>query len=292
MRRTRGEFAFQTIDVAVMVLLLAVIIFPYLNIIALSVSDLQSIINRKVTLWPRGLSLDAYGKILGNPSFIRAMVNTIGITVVGAFGGVFFSLMIAYAFTRDFLGKKLITYLFVLTMYFSGGLIPTYIVYTNLLHLRNTFVPLVAPAMISMFHIIVIRSQIDALPPSISDAGRIDGCGEYQMVFRIVAPMITPTIAAISMFKALSYWNSWFECMVYTEFKNFWTLQYFLRVVVFDNFLRPQDETSGTVIIEKMIPPENFRMAAIILVAAPIIMIYPFVQKYFVAGILTGSVKE
>jgi len=175
-------------------------------------------------------------------------------------------------------------------MYFSGGLIPTYIVVTKYLNLRNNYLSLILPGLISVFYVIVVRSQIESMPSSIFEAAYIDGAGEFQTVFQIVLPIIAPTIAAISMFYALGKWNMWFNVMIYTDHEEFWTLQYFLRVVVFDKFIASRDNTMMTE-VEKAIPEENFRMAAIVLVAAPIVAIYPFVQKYFVKGIITGSVK-
>ena len=176
-------------------------------------------------------------------------------------------------------------------MYFSGGLIPSYIIYTNVYHLRNTYWVLFLPSLVSVFYIIVMRSQIEAMPAEVFEASYIDGANEFQTVFRIVMPMITPTIAAISMFFALNFWNMWFPVMVYTDKRKFWTFQYFLRVVVFDKFFSQYNTLSAGYQVEALIPEENYRAAAIVLVAAPIVAIYPFVQKYFVKGIISGAVK-
>ncbi|HOJ12466.1 MAG TPA: carbohydrate ABC transporter permease [Clostridiales bacterium] len=290
MKKTLGEKAFQYFDILIMLLILAIIIFPFMNIISLSVSGRDAILSNSVSLWPKGFNLAAYGKILGSALFLRSLINTIGITVIGTFLAVILTLMVSYALTKDFLGKKFVTYYFLITMYFSGGLIPTYLVVTKYLNLRNTYWALILPYLVSVFYIIVMRSQIENIPSSIFDAAYIDGANEYQTVFQIVLPTIAPTIAAISMFFALGKWNSWFPVMIYTDYNKFWTLQYYLRVVVFSKFLGAKDNTE-LILEEAQIPEENFRMAAIVLVALPIVSIYPFVQKYFVKGIISGAVK-
>jgi putative aldouronate transport system permease protein len=261
-----------------------------MNVLSLSISSRDAILARSVTIWPKGFELGAYFQILRNQVFFRSLINTIGITIVATFTAVILTLMVAYALTREFLGKKFVTYFFVITMYFSGGLIPTYIVITKYLQLRNSYLALILPGLISVFYVIVMRSQIENMPSSIIEAAYIDGAGEFQMVFQIVLPIIASTIAAISMFYALAKWNMWFPVMIYTDRESFWTLQYFLRVVIFDKFLAANDSGTFTE-SEKLIPEENFRMAAIVLVAAPIVSIYPFIQKFFVKGIISGSVK-
>ena len=270
MKRTLGEKVFQYFDAIIMLCILAIIIFPFMNIISLSVSSREAILTNSVSLWPKGFNLAAYGKILGSMLFLRSLVNTIGITVIGTFLAVMLTLMVSYALTKDFLGKKFVTYYFLITMYFSGGLIPTYLVVAKYLNLRNTYLALILPYLISVFYIIVMRSQIENIPSSIFDAAYID--------------------AAISMFFALGKWNSWFPVMIYTDYDKFWTLQYYLRIVVFSKFLEAKNSTE-LILEEAQIPEENFRMAAIVLVALPIVSIYPFVQKYFVKGIISGAVK-
>lgn len=291
MKKSLGEQVFQVFNILIMLFIIAIIIFPLMNIISLSVSDTEAILYRKVSIFPVGFNTKAYNEIFSNSTFVRSLINNIGITAIGTFLAVILTLMISYALTKNFYGKKVVTYFFVFSMYFSGGLIPTYIMITNYLHMRNTYTVLILPYLISVFYIIVMRSQIECIPSSFFEAAYIDGANEYQTVFLIVLPAITPTVAAISMFFALSKWNMWFPVMIYTDYQKYWTLQYFLRVIVFDKFLTASDSTTIAVAGEKGIPEENFRMAAIVLVAAPIVCIYPFVQKYFVKGIIAGAVK-
>jgi putative aldouronate transport system permease protein len=294
MKRTAPEKIFQVFNLIVLTLVLATILFPVLHIAALSVSNRNAILSRTVTVYPIGFQVDAYKEVMKNSRFIRSMVNTVLITAVGTSLAILVSVLTAYAMTRDFVGKRFITYLFVLSMYFSGGLIPTYIIYTNVFHLRNNYLVLILPGLVSMFYIIVVRSQIENMPSSVFEAAYLDGAREYQTVFYVVIPMIAPTIAAVGMFFALGFWNSWFNVLVYTDRTDMWTLQYFLRAVVFSRFVSEtaSHSTAAMAAADRIsIPEENFRMAAIVLTAAPIVMIYPFLQKYFVRGIISGAVK-
>jgi putative aldouronate transport system permease protein len=295
MKHTAPEKIFQVFNIVVLTLILMTIIFPVLHIVALSVSDRSAILSRTVTVYPIGFQIDAYKEVTKNSLFVRSMVNTVCITAVGTSLAILVSVLTAYGMTRDFVGKKVIVYLFVISMYFSGGLIPTYIIYTNVFHLRNNFMVLILPSLVSMFYIIVVRSQIENMPSSVFEAAYLDGAREYQTVFYVVIPMIAPTIAAVSMFFALGFWNSWFNVMVYTDKNTMWTLQYFLRVVVFSKFVSQYSTSLSSAAMAAAdrisIPEENFRMAAIVLTAAPIVAIYPFLQKYFVRGIISGAVK-
>ncbi|MEA4822576.1 MAG: carbohydrate ABC transporter permease [Clostridiaceae bacterium] len=291
MKKTTGEHVFHVINILFMLLIIVAILFPVMNVISLSVSDIDEINSRSVSFYPKGFQVGAYKEILKNPDFLTALFNTVWVTVAGTFCAIIVTLLVSYAMTKDFVGKKFFTYFFVLTMYFSGGLIPTYIIYTNVYHLRNTYWVLFLPSLVSVFYIIVMRSQIETMPQEVFEASYIDGANEFQTVFRIVMPMITPTIAAISMFFALNFWNMWFPVMVYTDKSKYWTFQYFLRVAVFDKFFSQYNTLSAGYQVEALIPEENYRAAAIVLVAAPIVAIYPFVQKYFVKGIISGAVK-
>ncbi len=289
MKRTRGEKWFQVFNLFILIIVALVVVLPLINIIAISISNKEAVAGGTVLFWPQGFNIEAYKMILDNPTFVRSLVNTVFITSVSTVIAITLMLMVAYSLTQDFLGKKFFVYFFVLTMYFSGGLIPTYLVVSMVLNLRNTYWALILPGLLSMFYIIVIRSQIEAIPDSILEAANIDGAGDYRIVFQIVVPLIIPTIAAVSMFIALAKWNSWFGAMLYTDSKDFWTLQYFLRIVVFEKFINAANSTEALEV--SPVPEKNFRMAAIILTAAPIVCIYPFVQKYFVKGIISGGVK-
>ncbi len=234
--------------------------------------------------------MKAYEEVLNYRSFFPSLRNSIIVTIAYIILGLFVNVMSAYAISKDFFGKKVINYYFVLTMYFSGGLIPTYILITNYLKLYNTYSAMVLPLVVNVFYIIVLRSQIEAIPKELSEASLIDGANEFQTLFAVILPSIKPTIAAVCMFLALGMWNMWYQFMLYTNRDSMWTLQYFLRMMVLSKIIGTNKDLS-LALVENDMAPENFQMAAIVVVALPIVAVYPFVQKYFVKGILVGSVK-
>ena len=289
MKVSAGRRAFQIINFFIMFSFCAAIVVPFLHIFAVSVSDSNAILKMEVGIIPKGFYTNAYQETIESGVFLRSLINSVVLTVVYALAAVIVCVMASYAFSRKFLGKTVINYYFVITMYFSGGLIPTYLLISKYLNMYNTFWPLLLPGLVSVFYIIVMRTQIEQIPASLTEAAIIDGASQFRVLFDIIIPSIMPTLAAICMFFILGKWNSWFDVMVYTRDKKLWTLQYYLRSVVFSKEL--MRETDKTVQVSTVVTAENYRMAAIILVALPVVCVYPFVQKYFVKGILAGSVK-
>jgi ABC-type glycerol-3-phosphate transport system permease component len=292
MIRTPGEKAFQAADLILMLLMMATVILPILHIFSVSVSNSAAITTLSVGLFPKGFNAAAYVKVLADSSFQRALLNTVFVTCMSTALSLIVIIMVAYALSKeDFFGKKFVVYYFVLTMYFSGGLIPSYLLVSKYLRLNNSYLAYILPVLVNVFYIIVVKSQAEAVPQNLVEAAYIDGAGEYKVLFQIIMPVIMPTIAAIGMFIILGCWNMWFPVLLYTDRKEMWTLQYYLRAVVFEKFLSNTAENAPAVAGGDVIPPQNYQMASIILVALPIVSVYPFVQKYFVKGILAGSVK-
>jgi putative aldouronate transport system permease protein len=295
MVKSKGRLTFEIINYLLIILFCLTIVLPFMHIIAVSLSEERALVEMSVSFWPKGFDTRAYKSILQDEIFLKSFINTIFIAGTVTLLGLIVNVMAAYGFSKEFFGKKFFNYYFILTMYFSGGLIPLYLLMTRYLKLKDSFLALILPALVSVYYIIVIRSQIETIPKSLIEAATIDGATEMQTLFKIVMPTIVPTLAAIGMFIALGSWNSWFNVMVYIDDNKKWTLQYYLRKIVLEKTL-----TSGmSEAAQKMaelgtvdVRPENYQNAAIILVALPIICIYPFVQKYFVKGILVGSVKE
>ena len=294
MKISKGRMIFNVVNYIILILFCLTVILPFMHVISISLSNAKYITSMSVGIWPKGFELKAYKEILENKVFIRSFLNTILITAISTILSLIIDIMAAYAFSKYFYGKKLINYVFIITMYFSGGLIPTYLLVSKYLGWYNSYLALIIPGLVSVFYIIVIRTQIQAIPKSLIEAAYIDGATESQTLFNVVIPSITPTIAAIAMFTILGRWNSWFNVMIYTDKRELWTLQYYLRSVVLAKSItanRP-DIQKGLILEAENVIAENYQMAAIILVALPVVCVYPFVQKYFVKGILTGSVKE
>jgi putative aldouronate transport system permease protein len=293
MKVSIGRRLFEGINFLIMLGLCAVIVLPFVHIIAISLSNAQAITRMEVGLIPKGFYLDAYKKMVVNHVFVRGFINTIFITLIYTSLAIIICIMSAYAFSRKFYGKKALNYFFIITMYFNGGLIPTYIWVAKYLKMYNTYLVLIIPGLVSVFYIIVVRTQIEQIPISLIEAAIIDGANQFQVLFRIIIPTIKPTIAAICMFLVLGKWNGWFDVLVYIRDKDKWTMQYYLREVVFTASMSKDLQDMAQVKLDEAIniSPENLKMAAIILVALPVLCVYPFVQKYFVKGMLAGSVK-
>lgn len=291
-KRATGEKLFQVFNIFLMIIIMASVLLPIMHIISVSVSDSRAITTLGVGLLPVGFKPDAYISIIGETIFMRSFINTIIITVISTILSLAIIIMVAYALSKKyFLGKSFFVYFFVITMYFSGGLIPSYLLVSKYLKLNNTYLAYILPILVNVFYIIVVKSQVEAIPTDLIEAAYIDGAGEYKILFRIVIPVIKPTAAAIGMFTILNCWNMWFPVLLYTDRREMWTMQYYLRAVVFEKFLANNAENAPAVVGADVIPPQNYQMACIILVSLPVVSIYPFVQKYFVKGILAGSVK-
>lgn len=291
-KKNKEEIVFQSVNVVLMAFVVLLIILPFMHIISVSVSSKAAVTAMTVGIFPKGFDLGAYKELLKQGLFFSSFKNTVFITVAATVLGLIINVLAAYGFSKEFYAKKVVTYLFVITMYFSGGLVPSYILVSKWLHLNNNYLAFILPGLVNVFYIIIIRSQIEAIPPSLSEAAIIDGASEFQVMFYVVIPAISATIAAISMFIALAMWNTWFPVMLYSNKRELWSLQYFLRAVIFEKFNEYLPSATTVVSDVEIVNPMNFQNAAVILVALPIVAIYPFVQKYFVKGILAGSVKE
>lgn len=293
MKISKGKLTFDLFNYLFLTLFCLTIILPFMYIISVSLSSKDAIESMSVGLIPKGIDLRAYQSIIQQKLFTRSMVNTVFLTTVSTIVGVLVNIMAAYSLSKKFYGKKVVSYIFVVSMYFSGGLIPTYMLVAKYLGLYNSYWALFLPGIVNVFYMIVMRTQIEAIPPSLTEAALIDGANESQILFRIILPSVTATIAAISMFIALASWNMWFNVMIYTNKRELWTLQYYLRSVIFDKVISQQlGDESLLANSSSELTPQNFQNAAIILVALPVIMVYPFIQKYFVKGMMVGSVKE
>lgn len=289
MRVSPGRRVFKVVNFLIMLSLCSSIILPFLHILAVSLSDHTAILNREVGLFPKGFYLGAYREIIQSATFLRSFVNSVLVTIAYTVAAITVCVMAAYPLSRTFYGKAVVNYYFVVTMYFSGGLIPIYLLVSRFLGMFNTYLALIVPSLVSVFYIIIIRSQIEQIPASLTEAAVIDGAGQGQVLLHVVIPCLRPTLAAVCMFFMVSKWNYWFDVLIYTSTRKLWSLQYYLRSVVFTKEMSRGLE--DTFAVSTALTAENFTMAAIIIIALPVIGIYPFIQKYFVKGIFAGSVK-
>lgn len=278
-------------------LLALVCLIPFLMIIAGSFSSETEITANGFSLLPQAFSLEAYKTVFRDPIVvIRAYATTIGLTAVGTMIGLLIQTMTAYVLARkDFEWRNAFSFFFYFTTLFSGGLVPTYVLYTQTLKLRNSYFALLLPLVFSVYNLLVMKSYITSIPDSLVDAAKIDGCGEIRTLFQVVLPLIQPALATVGLFIALAYWNDWYNAMLYINDDKMYPLQYFLYQQV-NNIeaykkLIANNAISSSVVSSLSLPTQTLKMALTIVVTGPIILAFPIVQKYFVQGITIGAVK-
>ena len=279
----------------VLFLLTVLALVPFLILISSSFSEDTQIIKYGYSMFPRGFSMDAYGYILTNFSVIgRAYGVTIAVTVIGTAASLIITNLGAYMLSQDDLpGVKVLMFLVVFTMLFSGGLVPTYYIYTQVFHLKDTLWCLIVPnLLLNAFNIILIRNYYRfSIPKAIVESARIDGAGEFTTFVRIVFPLSLPITATVGLLTAIMFWNDWQNGLYYLTGTEWYSIQQVLRVMSSQiTFLsNGTDSTQG---VNRDIPTTTIRMAIAVVAIAPILIAYPFFQKYFVKGITLGAVKE
>ncbi|GAA0349066.1 carbohydrate ABC transporter permease [Bacillus horti] len=297
-RKSWDDVIFDTINTLFMIFLCTVMLYPLLNTLAISLNDANDSIRGGIGLIPREFTWYNYQHVFGEAAILQAGLISILRTVIGTALSVFCTAMVAYTISRQyFVLRRFMTIAFVLTMYFNGGLIPTYLLMREL-NLIGTFWIYVIPGIIGVFNLIVIRSFIDGLPESIFESARIDGAGEWTMFFKIALPLSLPVIATVSLFVAVFQWNSWFDVFLYNSAQpHLSTLQYELMKILQNSNASLTARSAADVFASgqgggaNIVTPTSIRAAMTIVVSVPIIMVYPFLQKYFVKGLTLGGVK-
>ena len=278
---TFGDFIIYFI----LVMTLIVTLYPILNVFAVSLSKYSTVLMHPFMVIPRDLDFTSYQWVLSHPLIWTTYKNTIIVTVASVVLSMFLISTYAYPLaTEGFRGKKIFTSILVFTMFFNGGLIPNFYLVQSI-GIYNTLWALIIPASMSAYNTILMINFIRAIPPSLKEAARIDGANEMFVFTRIVLPLSKPIIATLSLFVAVTRWNSFFSAIIYIRDQGLWTLQLLLREILFstENFL---DDTSSM-----NLPVQGMKYAVIIVAVVPILCVYPFIQKYFAKGIMLGAVK-
>lgn len=270
-------------------------LYPFVHIIALSFNDAIDAVAGGIHIWPRVFTLRNYVEVFSYPALVVAFMNSVLRTVIGTVLGVVGTAMIAYTLSRkDFVAAKVFTTLFVITMYVHGGIIPTYILMRDL-SLINNFMVYILPGLIGTFGIFIIRSYIDGLPFSLQESAMLDGANEFQIFIRIIFPLCRPVVATIALMTAVNHWNSWFDTYLYCSTSpHLTTLQYELQRIIQNVSVTARPDTSlnpEQLAQMNKVTPQSVQMAVTVIVTTPILMIYPFLQSYFVKGMTLGAVK-
>lgn len=284
---------FDVVLTIIMCLIIVVTVYPFLNVLAVSLNDAADTVKGGIYIWPRKFTLDNYQQVFsGSSKLPLAFFNSVLRTVIGTLAGVIATSMVAYTLSRrDFVFNKFVTLLFVITMYVSGGLIPEYLLIRNL-GLINNFAVYILPGLISAFNVIVMRSFMDGIPEALYESAEIDGANDWTTFYKIVMPLCLPVVATISLFIAVGQWNSWFDTYLYARGNNsLTTLQYELMKII-DNASSNVDVNNPLIQNASKSNPQSIKMAITMVATIPILLVYPFVQKYFVTGMTLGAVKS
>lgn len=289
-RKKNGCSVWTVLNYTVLTLIVLVCIYPFLNVLAYSLSSNNAIMSGSVTWFPVEMQFNAYREILKQSQIWVSMRVSIIVTAAGTALGLFMTVCAAYALSKPGLkGRKIINGFILCTMYFSGGIIPTFLVVKNL-GLYDQLAALVLPSSMNVFNFIVMRTFFRGLPVELEEAAYLDGANDIQVLFKVVLPLSLPILATIGLFYAVSYWNEYFSSLIYIQAPERYTLQLRLRQLLFAGELNQigggNAEGLGTQVM-----PEALKMASIIVSTVPILIIYPWLQKYFVKGVMVGSVK-
>lgn len=288
-KRTNGDLLLDIFVYLFLIILGVIMLLPLASVFSKSVSEEWAIISGKVGIFPVGFQLDTLKQVISSSMFIRAFCISVGITVVGTLISILMTALTAYPLSkRNLPGISFFMVLFIFTMLFNGGLIPNYLLMREL-HLINNLWVLILPGMISVFNMLVIKSYYESLPEALEESARIDGAKTYTILFRIILPLSMPVIATIALFYAVGYWNDYFGPMIYINDTALKTLQLYLQDVVMDASAANASNKSVDDLMN--MSPEGIRAATVVASTVPILLVYPFMQKYFIKGVLIGSVK-
>lgn len=291
-QRGKEQALFNIISYSVVFIFTLLCVIPFLLVISGSFTDEGSIHTDGYRFIPKHFSLDAYRVAFAMPgNILRAYGVTGGVTVVGTLVGLFIICMTAYALQRpQFKYRNAFALYFYFTTLFSGGLVPWYILMVRYLHLKNNYLALLFPAMLTVFDIIIMRSFMKSIPEALAESAKIDGAGEFRIFAQIFLPLSKPALATVGLFIALRYWNDWYATMLFITDKKMFSLQFYLYSMLTQMEFAANDAKSAGIMMEQY-PAESFKLAMTIVATGPILFLYPFVQKYFIQGMTVGAVK-
>jgi putative aldouronate transport system permease protein len=266
-------------------------VYPFLYTLSISLSTASEAAREGLHLLPREISVTAYQMILRNPEILAGYANTLFRTIAGTLATLFFTCLCSYPLSRRYMPhRRIYTFLVMFTMLFSGGVVPMYLLMKNL-HLIDNRLVYILPLLTSAFNVVIVKNFFQQLPESLAESAKIDGANEFRILFSIYMPLSKPVLATLALWTAVTHWNMWFDALIYINSDSKQVLQTFLQRVVID---------SSTALIEKGVvnpdvtqfTPETVKAATVVVTMLPVLLIYPFIQKYFVKGIVLGGVKE
>lgn len=292
MKETLGDRAVGVIIYALLAGVTILVLYPLIFVASASVSDAIAVIKGEVWLWPKQLSFTGYQLIFDNKEILTGYGNTILYTVVGTALNLVLTVMGAYPLSRkDLAGRNVVMALIVFTMFFSGGLIPTYLLVKKL-HMINTMWALIVPGAVSVWNVIIMRTFFQtSIPNEIQESAAIDGSSNIQTLIRIVLPLSTPIIAVMVLFYSVGHWNAYFNALIYLNDRHLYPLQLFLREILIKSQTDQMTSSMDLSLQKHLMEAEAIKYAVVIVANLPVLLLYPFLQKYFVKGIMVGAIK-
>ncbi len=279
---------FQVANALILTGVVAAILYPFLNILAQSFSGEPYIEAGQVNLWPRGLNVTTYRHVLSDPLFWNNYRNTIFYTVAATVVSMVLTTSYAYVLSKKHLrGRRVLIGLAVFTMFFNGGIIPNYVLVSSL-HMRDTVWAIALPNAISVFNLLVMKTFFENMPPELEEAAAVDGMDTYRILLRIVLPLSKAVIATMVLFYAVAFWNSWFSAFLYMDNQGLFPVTVYLRNLIDSATTVANEQMAGSTQLQIA---ANIRAVAVVLVALPVLSVYPFIQRYFVSGVMLGAVK-
>ncbi|MEK0314365.1 carbohydrate ABC transporter permease [Cohnella sp. 56] len=296
-RLSLGDRSFTIFIYTALALLAFSCFYPFWNALVISLNTGSDTSLGGVTFWPRDFTWENYRIIFKNDNLLGAFGISVARTVLGTLTSIFATSLLAYGMTvPGLMGRKYYMVFFVVTMYFGGGLIPTFILINNL-HLMDKFLVYIIPSMINVWNMIIFRTFFKGLPDGLQEAAKIDGCGPWQTYFRIVLPLSGPVLATLSLFTAIYHWNEWFYAAIYIQTDALRPIQAVLRQILYSNIVSQNVSNLDAGSVAAMarmqqVTSKSLSNAIMMVATIPIILVYPFLQRFFVKGVLVGSLKE
>ena len=294
-KRKRHDVVFPVVNTVILIILMFVTLYPVINTVAYSFNDGTDAVRGGIGLWPRVFSMKSYEAIMADNSVYQAAWISASKTVLITFLNLFWTGMLSFALSRrEYVLRKFITTVMVLTMYVNAGLIPNYLLISKTLGLMNSYWVYIIPTMFSCFNMIVIRTYIAGLPDALVESARMDGAGDIRVFWQIIFPLCTPVLATVALFVAVGSWNSWFDTHLYCAGKKqLHSLQYLLKMKLATTQASANAAKTSTEALKTttLTTPITIRAAITVISTVPILVVYPFLQKYFVTGMALGSVK-
>ena len=294
-KASKDRAVFNVIAYVLIIFMTLCCVIPFIIVVSGSFTSESYIMKNGFSLLPKEFTLSAYALAFKDPMVVlRAYGVTMFITISGTILGLFVTAMTSYVLTRkDFEWRNKFSFYFYFTTLFSGGLVPWYILMVRYLHLKDNYLALILPLLLSVFNILIMKSYMSSIPDAISESAKIDGAGDFTIFVKLILPLSKPALATVGLFIALRYWNDWYNAMLFIQNDKMLSLQYFLYKIInnIDAYKKILATSGGSVNVKMDLPSESLKMALTVIVTGPIILLYPFVQRYFVQGITIGAVK-